>query len=164
MKTIEESSIIPFPGNRSHTLTLGKYLLDRLHQLGVEEIFGIPGDYVVRFDQMIEEHPIRFINSTRENTAGSMADAYARMKGIGAACITYGVGINIINATAQAFTEGVPLVIISGAASTEEFLNNPFLHHMINKSSSAKRDLTQLEIFKQVTCAQAVLDDPYKSH
>lgn len=160
MKTRKESSIIPFPGNQNHTRTLGKYLLDRLHQLGVEEIFGIPGDYIIRFDKLIEEHPIRFINTTRENTAGCMADAYARMKGIGAACITYGVGINIINAVAQSYTEGVPLVIISGAASTEEYLNNPYLHHMINKSSSANRDLTQLEIFKQVTCGQAVLDDP----
>ena len=162
MKTSEESTIVPFPGDENHTVTVGQYLLDRLYQLGVEHIFGIPGDYIIRFDKLIEEHPIKFINTTRENTAGYMADAYARLKGIGAACITYGVGINIINATAQAFTEGVPLVIISGAASTEEFLNNPFLHHMINKSCNMNRDLTQLEIFKQVTVGQAVLDDPLK--
>ena len=77
---------------------VGDYLLDRLYELGVGHIFGIPGDYVLKFNKQIEKHKIKFINTTRENTAGYMADAYARLKGIGAVCITYGVGINITNA------------------------------------------------------------------
>ena len=48
-----------------------------------------------RLDKMIEQHQIQFINTTRESTAGYAADAYARMTGLGVACITYGVGINI---------------------------------------------------------------------
>jgi len=153
-----EETIIPFPSDQN--TTVGRYLLDHLQQHGVEHIFGIPGDYIIRFDKLIEEHPIKMINTTRENTAGYMADAYARMKGLGVACITYGVGINIVNATAQAYAEGVPLVIISGAASAQEFHNNPFLHHMINSSTAEDRDLSQLEIFKQVTIDQALLDNP----
>jgi len=159
MKTTpSEETIIPFPNNQN--VAVGRYLLDSLYQQGVEHIFGIPGDYIIRFDKLIEEHPIKLINTTRENTAGYMADAYARLKGLGVACITYGVGINIVNATAQAFTEGVPLVIISGAAGAQEFHNNPFLHHLINQTTTEDRDLSQLEIFKQVTVGQAVLDNP----
>jgi len=153
-----EETIIPFPSNQN--TTVGRYLLDLLQQHGVGHIFGIPGDYIIQFNKLIEEHPIKFINTTRENTAGYMADAYARLKGLGVACITYGVGINIINATAQAYTEGVPLVIISGAAGAQEFRNNPFLHHLINTSTDEGRDLSQLEIFKQVTVDQALLYDP----
>lgn len=140
--------------------TVGAYLLDRLHQLGVKHIFGIPGDYVIRFDKLIEEHPIEFINTTRENTAGFMADAYARCQGLGVACITYGVGINIANAVSQAYAESSPVVLISGAAGTEEMLQGEKLHHVVFKASSANPENTQLEIFKHITVDQAVLSDP----
>lgn len=140
--------------------TIGKYLLDRLQAYGVNHIFGIPGDYVLQFDKMIENHEIRFINTTRENIAGLMADAYARTKGIGAACITYGVGINIVSAVSQSFVESSSLVIISGAASTKEFMNSHKLHHLFNQEDGEPRDQTQLEIFRKITVAQTVLDNP----
>lgn len=142
------------------TITVGQYLLNRLHHLGVKHIFGIPGDYILRFDQLIEQHPIEFINATRENTAGYMADAYARLNGLGVACITYGVGINIVNSISQAFVEGSPVVLISGAASTEDFSHCQQLHHLINTSSRNNLDSTQLEILKQITATQTVLDNP----
>lgn len=142
-------------------VTIGQYLLSRLQQLGVEHIFGVPGDYVLRFDKLIEQHPsIQFINTTRENTAGYAADAYARLRGLGVACITYGVGINITNALAQAYVENSPLVVISGTVGTDEFKRHSTLHHMINKSIAAHGDHTQLEVFKQVTVDQGVLDCP----
>ena len=58
------------------SLTIGQYLLDRLCALGIKHIFGIPGDYVLRFNQLIEQHPhIQFINTTRESAAGYAANA-----------------------------------------------------------------------------------------
>jgi len=147
--------------NTVTNITIANYLLNRLYELGVEHIFAIPGDYIIRFDKVIEEHPhIQFINATRENTAGYLANAYSQIRGIGVACITYGVGINIANATAQAFTESCPLIVISGAASAAEFTHCPHLHHLINTSHTERRDTTQLEIFRQITAAQAVLKDP----
>jgi len=140
--------------------SVGKYLLDRLHHFGVNHIFGVPGDYVLRLDKMIEQHQIHFINTTRESTAGYAADAYARLKGLGVACITYGVGINITNAMAQAYVESSPLIVISGTAGTDEFAKCQTRHHLINKSISVHCDTTQLEIFKQLTVDQAVLHDP----
>lgn len=140
--------------------TIGQYLLDRLYAMGVRHIFGVPGDYVLRFDKIIEQCPIKFINTTRETTAGYAADAYGRMMGLGVACITYGVGINIVNPLSQAYVESSPLVVISGAAGTDEFTNNPLLHHLINKSHTTHADTTQLEMFKYVTIDQGVLDDP----
>ncbi|WP_068467338.1 alpha-keto acid decarboxylase family protein [Candidatus Protochlamydia phocaeensis] len=140
--------------------TIGYYLLDRLHELGVEHIFGVPGDYVLRFDKLIEQHQIKFINTTRENTAGYAADAYARLRGLGVACITYGVGINITNALAQAYVESSPLVVISGTVGTDEFKRHTTLHHLINKSITIHGDRTQFDVFKNVTIDQGILDDP----
>lgn len=147
------------PSNTSKTI--GTYLLDRLWELGVQHIFGIPGDYILRFDKLIENHSIQFVNATRENTAGYMADAYARLRGLGVACITYGVGINIANALSQAYVENSPLIVISGAAGTDEFAKCQHLHHLINSvSHSGSSDSTQHEIFRQITVAQAILDNP----
>ena len=72
--------------------TIGEYLLKKLKSYGINHIFGIPGDYVVQFFDMIEQSTIQHIGTTREETAGFAADAYARTNGMGAACVTYGVG------------------------------------------------------------------------
>lgn len=141
-------------------LSIGEYLLHSLKKRGVDHIFGIPGDYILKFDKLIEQSPIRFINATRENTAGYMADAYARLKGLGVACITYGVGINITNALSQAFVENSPLLVISGSAGSGDFLKEIKLHHLINKSATDTSDTTQLAIFQHITIGQAVLNNP----
>lgn len=145
---------------KPQTTTIGQYLLDQLHSYGVKHIFGVPGDYILQFDKQIENHTIDYINATRENTAGYMADAYARLNGIGAACTTYGVGINITNAVSQAFVENSPLVIISGTAGAEEFASCHYLHHMFQSSTDHLRDTTQMDIFRKITVAQALLDNP----
>lgn len=148
--------------NSQHPLTVGQYLLDRLYTYGVRHIFGVPGDYVLRFNKQIEQHPdIQFINTIRENTAGYAADAYARLRGLGVACITYGVGINIANALAQAYVEDSPLVVISGAVGIEEFKKHIIRHHLINTSLAPHGDNTQLEVFKHLTIDQGVVTSPH---
>lgn len=141
-------------------ITIGQYLIERLSELGIEHIFGVPGDYVLKLDKLIEESDIQFVNTASENAAGYMADAYARLRGVGAACITYGVGISITNALAQAYVENSPVIVISGTIGTNEFKRHYFMHHLINKSLISHEDTTQLEIFKQVTVDQGILDDP----
>lgn len=147
---------------KNPSLTVGNYLLDRLHALGIEHIFGVPGDYVLRFNKIIEEHPqIQFINTTREDTAGFAADAYARLRGLGVACITYGVGISLANALAQAYNESSPLVVISGSVGIEEYKKNITRHHLINTTTSSQGDCTQLEIFKHLTIDQGIISSPH---
>ena len=79
------------PGS-SRGATIGEYLIERLGALGVEHVFGIPGDYVLTLYKMIEESPIKLVNMTREDNAGFAADAYARIHGLGCICVTYCVG------------------------------------------------------------------------
>lgn len=69
------------------TKTIGSLLLDRLHHLGLNHIFGIPGDYILTLYKLIEESPIQHIGTTREDGAGFAADAYARIRGIGGICV-----------------------------------------------------------------------------
>jgi indolepyruvate decarboxylase len=140
----------------SDSHTIGTLLLDRLYKLGLQHIFGIPGDYVLTLYKLIEESPIRHIGTTREDCAGFAADAYARIHGIGGACVTYCVGgLNMVNAIACAYAERSPVVVISGSPGLSERVNNPFLHHMVRDFS------TQRDVFEKITVASVILDDPH---
>jgi indolepyruvate decarboxylase len=135
--------------------TIGSLMLERLHGLGLRHIFGVPGDYVLTFCQLIEESPIKYIGMTREDCAGFAADAYARIRGIGGICVTYCVGgLNTVNAVACAYAERSPVVLLTGSPGLAERVRNPYLHHMVRDFS------TQKEVFEKVTVASAVLDDP----
>src|SRR5438093_4220229 len=132
--------------------SIGEYLIQRLYANGVRHVFGIPGDYVLGFYEMLQQSKLRIINTCDEQGAGFAADAYARIRGLGAVCITYCVGgLKVANAVAQAYAERSPVVIISGAPGMGERVKNPLLHHKV-------RDFdTQLGVFQQFTVASAVL-------
>lgn len=136
--------------------TIGRYLLQRLSEAGVEHVFGVPGDYILRFYDELTRGPLKHIGATREDTAAFAADGYARARGLSALAVTYGVGaLNVVNAVAGAFAESSPVVVISGAPGVKEQRDNPLLHHRFGPFNF------QREIFQRITCAQAVLDDPY---
>jgi len=135
--------------------TIGAYLLERLQAYGADHIFGVPGDFVLGFMSEIEASPIELINTCDEQGAGFAADAYARLRGIGVACVTYGVGgLKLANTTGQAYAERVPVVVISGAPSMTERRRNPLIHHKVRSYD------TQLRVFQQLTVGWTVLDDP----
>jgi TPP-dependent 2-oxoacid decarboxylase len=139
----------------SRTPTIGSAVIDRLHQLGVRHIFGIPGDYVLSLYQLIEASPIQHVGTTREDCAGFAADAYARINGIGAVCVTYCVGgLNTVNAIACAYAERSPVVLLTGSPGLSERIRTPYMHHMVRDFS------TQREVFEKITVAAISLDDP----
>ena len=144
--------------NSQPTPTIGEYLLRKLKSYDIDHIFGIAGDYIVQFFDMIEQSPIQHIGTTREETAGYAADAYARTKGMGAACVTYGVGgLSMINAVTAAYAEKSPLVVISGSPGIKERTAEALLHHK-------GRDFnTQQRIYDEITVASALLDDPFSA-
>lgn len=137
------------------TQTIGDYLIQRLHDYGVRDVFGIPGDFVLQFYGMLEDSPIRVIGTTREDNAGYAADGYARVHGLGAVCVTYCVGgLSLCNSIAGAYAEKSPVVVISGSPGVRERESDPLLHHRV-------RDFdTQKQVFDKITIASAVLDDP----
>lgn len=135
--------------------TIGSYLIERIYELGVRHIFGVPGDFVLGFDKLIEESPIELINTCDEQGAGYAADAYARLNGLGVVCITYCVGgLKVANTTAQAYAEKSPVLVISGSPGISERLKNPLLHHKVRNFD------TQYRVFQELTVASAVLDNP----
>jgi indolepyruvate decarboxylase len=134
---------------------IGAYLIQRLYEHGVRHVFGVPGDFVLGFDKLVEDSPLQFINTCDEQGAGFAADAYARLRGLGVVCVTYCVGgLKVANTTAQAFAEKSPVVVISGSPGTNERKKNPLLHHKVREFD------TQYKVFQELTIASTVLNNP----
>jgi indolepyruvate decarboxylase len=137
-----------------NSLSIGNYLIQQLYRHGVRHVFGIPGDYVLGFYEQLSKSKLRMINTCDEQGAGFAADAYARVRGLGAVCITYCVGgLKVANTTAEAFAEKSPVVVISGAPGMKEREKNPLLHHKVREFD------TQKKVFEQLTIASTVLSD-----
>jgi indolepyruvate decarboxylase len=134
--------------------TVGGYLIHRLEELGVKDIFGVPGDYVLGFYDLLVESDLNVVGTCTEAGAGFATDAYARINGLGAVCITYCVGgLNTLNSVAGAYAEKSPMIVISGAPGLDERARSPLLHHKV-------RDFdTQKQIFENVTVASVAIED-----
>ena len=138
------------PGRHS----IGSYLIQRLQDYGLRDLFGIPGDFVLQFYGMLEDSPIRVIGTTNEACAGYAADGYARINGIGAVCVTYCVGgLSLCNPVAGAYAEKSPVIVISGSPGMNERRSDPLLHHRVKDFN------TQREVFEKITVASASLED-----
>jgi TPP-dependent 2-oxoacid decarboxylase len=139
---------------RRRPMTIGRYLVQRLDEIGVGHVFGVPGDYVLNFMDCIVESPIELVGTCNELNAGYAADAYARINRIGAVCVTYAVGgFSVLNAVAGAYAERVPLIVISGGPSLSDRQRGLLLHHTLGDYNA------QADIFDKVTIASVVLTD-----
>jgi len=142
------------PAGSALGMSIGEYLIRRLQDYGIDDVFGIPGDYILSFFSLLEESPINVVGCTREDCAGFAADAYARTRGMGAVCVTYCVGgFSLCNSIAGAYAEKSPVVLITGSPGLKERFNNPLLHHRV-------RDFrTQAEVFERLCIAGSELND-----
>ncbi len=135
--------------------TVGSFLFDYLYRKGVHHAFGIPGDFALPTFRWLEQSDITLYTMTHEPSVGFAADAYARIHGLGLACVTYCVGgLNMLNAVACAYAEKSPMIVVSGGPSSSDRKHDPLLHHKVRTFD------TQRRIFEEVTCANTVLLDP----
>jgi indolepyruvate decarboxylase len=135
-------------------LSIGQYLIRRLFDYGLRHVFGLPGDYILSFYSMVEHSSLELVNCTREDCAGFAADAYARVHGMGAVCVTYGVGgLSMANSIAGAYAEKSPVIMISGAPGVAERGGDPLLHHRVREFQ------TQRDVFDKLCAASLEITD-----
>jgi indolepyruvate decarboxylase len=141
-------------------MTVAEYLIARLKQAGLEHMFAVPGDYASPFLQTLDSTPgIARIANINELGSGYAADGYARYKGIGAACVQYGVGtFCALNCAAGSYVERVPVAIISASPSTSdrrlEHRQQILFHH-----STGNLRADQI-VYQNVTVASEILRSP----
>ena len=114
--------------------TVADYIADRFVSLGITECFGVPGDYAFPLDDALCSHRgLRWINSTNELNAGYAADGYARKRGMGLICTTYGVGeLSALNAVAGSYSESVVVFHLVGMPDVAVKEDRVHFHHSAN--------------------------------
>ncbi|CAL5060892.1 unnamed protein product [Urochloa decumbens] len=142
--------------------TLGRHLARRLVQVGVSDVFGVPGDFnLTLLDHLIAEPGLRLVGCCNELNAGYAADGYARARGVGACAVTFTVGgLSVLNAIAGAYSENLPVICIVGGPNSNDYGTNRILHHTIGLPDFSQ----ELRCFQPVTCHQAVVSNLDDAH
>ena len=109
------------------------YALDRLADLGIEHVFGVPGDYAFPINDAVEVHPrLTWVPSANELNAAYAADGYARRRGAGIVCTTYGVGeLSALNGLMGAMAERLPVFHLVGVPSLRIIRQGLICHHTL---------------------------------
>ncbi|WP_102155914.1 thiamine pyrophosphate-binding protein [Tsuneonella flava] len=129
---------------------IADYLVRRLQENGVKVLFGIPGTSCAKVFESAISAGLRTIVNSSELDAGYAADGYARLRGLGAVSVSYGVGtLSLINAVAGAFVERSPVVVINGGPGAKDIAYER--QYGILFSHSTGRHLTDLAAFRDVT-------------
>jgi pyruvate decarboxylase len=142
--------------------TLGRHLARRLVQVGVTDIFTVPGDFnLTLLDHLIAEPGLTNVGCCNELNAGYAADGYARSRGVGACVVTFTVGgLSVLNAIAGAYSENLPVICIVGGPNSNDYGTNRILHHTIGLPDFSQ----ELRCFQTVTCHQAVVNNLEDAH
>ena len=138
-------------------MNLAEELLTALKGYGVKEIFGIPGDFALPLFKVIEESKILPLYTlSHEPAVGFAADAAARFHSKpSVAAVTYGAGaFNMVNPVAAAYAEKSPVIVISGGPGLADRSTGLLVHHQARQLHS------QVQVYREVTCDQVILEDP----
>lgn len=117
----------------SSTPTVAEYVVNRLAALGIDRVFGVPGDYAFPFDDAIEKcDRLGWVSCANELNAAYAADGYARVYGASILSTTYGVGeLSAINGVMGAKSQRLPVFFIVGSPSTQIQRQGLVTHHTL---------------------------------
>jgi len=118
------------------TSTVGSYLASRIAQAGTRDFFTVPGDFnLVLLDELLKQSDLRMIGCCNELNAGYAADGYARSTGgLSVVVVTYMVGgLSVINAAAGAYSDDLPMLVVSGGPNTNDAPEGHRIHHTLGE-------------------------------
>jgi indolepyruvate decarboxylase len=135
--------------------TVIEHVLGRLKSIGIDHVFGVPGDYAFPVEDAIVNFPgIEWVGCCNELNAAYAADGYARIHGIGAVSTTYGVGeLSAINAVAGAYAEHLPVFHLVGMPNMTIQAGHALVHHTLGNG--------EFDLFRKMAepavCASAIM-------
>ncbi|CAI3947737.1 TPP-dependent 2-oxoacid decarboxylase [Commensalibacter communis] len=136
-------------------ITVIEYVLSCLDDLGIDDVFGVAGDYAFPIeDAVCNSNTMRWIGNCNELNAAYAADGYARVKGAAALSTTFGVGeLSAMNGIAGAYAENLPIFHLVGMPASTAQENKKLVHHTLGNG--------QFDIFykmsQNVVCAHAIM-------
>ncbi|KAH8794163.1 thiamine diphosphate-binding protein [Hyaloscypha finlandica] len=131
---------------------------DRIQQLGVGTVMGLPGDTNLELLNYIGSTDMHWIVNSNELNAAYAADGYARIKGCpGVILTTMGVGeLSAINGIAGSFAENVKIIHVVTATGRAAQEKRVMIHHTLGDSPDHR---IYAKMSSPVRVAHCYLDD-----
>jgi acetolactate synthase-1/2/3 large subunit len=141
-------------------LKLSHYVAARLADWGVRHVFMIPGGGAMHLnDSLGRESRIRVLCNHHEQAAAMAAEGYARVTGqTGVINVTTGPGgINALNGVFGAWTDSVPMLVLSGQVKRATCMS---LTGMQNLRQLGDQEVDIIRMAAGVTKYSVLVDDP----
>ncbi|KAJ5832869.1 Pyruvate decarboxylase [Penicillium riverlandense] len=137
-------------------IKLADYLFTRLRQLGVNTVFGVPGDYNLRLLDFVVPGGLHWVGNCNELNAAYASDGYSRVNGLSALITTFGVGeLSAANGIAGAYAERSALVHVVGTPPRPLQSSRALIHHTFCDAEYGRFSA----MAKHITAAQVSLSD-----
>ena len=124
--------------------TGGQAAIALLERYGVDTVFGIPGVHTLELYRGLADSKIRHVAVRHEQGAGFMADGYARASGKPGVCVLItGPGMtNAATPIGQAYSDSVPMLVLSSVNATDDLGKGRGRLHEITSQQAAMAPLT----------------------
>src|SRR5271163_4844433 len=135
--------------------TVIQHVLSRLYDIGISDVFGVPGDYAFAVnDAICLSKEVRWIGCCNELNAAYAADGFARVRGVAAVTTTYGVGeLSALNGIAGSYAERLPVFHLVGMPNSSAQESRLVMHHTLGNG--------EYDFFYRMTepvvCARAII-------
>lgn len=139
---------------------LADYVFDYLAGQGVEHVFMITGGGAMFLNDAIGRNPrIRYVCCHHEQACAMAAEGYSRVTGkVGVVNVTTGPGtINALNGVFGAYTDSIPMLVVSGQNKRETILptyNIPGLRQL------GEQEADIISMVKGITKYAVLVNDP----
>eukprot|EP01018_Ginkgo_biloba_P000678 Gb_08494 [translate_table: standard] len=119
---------------------LGRHVARRLVEIGVKDVFSVPGDFnLALLDHLIAEPGLNLVGCCNGMQVG---------------------GLSVLNAIAGAYSENLPVICIVGGPNSNDYGSNRILHHTIGLPDFSQ----EYRCFQTVTCAQVIVNNLEDAH
>jgi acetolactate synthase-1/2/3 large subunit len=141
-------------------IKLSDYLVRRLANWGVRHIFLVTGGGAMHLNDSIGHEPrIQYVCNHHEQASAMAAECYARVAGLpGVLNVTTGPGgINALNGVFGAWTDSVPMLVLSGQVKRETCMRARGLTRL---RQLGDQEVDIIAIAEKITKYAAMIDDP----
>ena len=136
-------------------MIVAMYVAKWLRDTGIRHVFVVSGGANLwLIDSIARTEGIDYVPMQNEQGCSFAADAYARLRGVGVACVTSGPGAtNLVTGIAAAYYDSVPVLYLTGQVATFRMTQDAAVRQ------TAFQETAIVEMVKPITkCAVLVMD------
>ncbi|CDM28543.1 hypothetical protein DTO013E5_1008 [Penicillium roqueforti] len=150
----------------SDDITLAGYLFERLHQVGLHAVHGVPGNHNIGILREATDAALGCVTHRSDLSVGLVADGYARVKGIAAVISSFeNMSPSVPTAIAASYRDRIPVVLVIGTPERKvQAQASKFHHSFFDAQPNVPRQpdvfQTLADCFDKITITQEFLVHP----